>query len=54
MDYQRESLMHTWKPMGVAVSHCIPWFQPQLILTTCQIRYHTRGGIIVAPDSSEP
>ena len=33
-------LMHTEKPTGVAVSHCITWFQTQLILTTCQIRYH--------------
>ena len=24
-----------------AVSHCITWFQTQLILTTCQIRYHS-------------
>ena len=32
-------LMHTGKPTGVAVSHCITWFQTQLILTTCQIRY---------------
>ena len=34
-------LMHTGKPMGVAVSHCITWFQTQLILTTRQIRYHS-------------
>ena len=27
-------LMHTGKPMGVAVSHCITWFQTQQILTT--------------------
>ena len=50
-------LMHTGKPMGVAVSHCKPcitWFQIQLFLTTCQIRYHTHCGIIVALDSSEP
>ena len=40
--------------MGVAVSHCITWFQTQLILTTCQIRYHSHCGIIVALDSSEP
>ena len=25
---------------GVAVSHCITWFQTQLILPTCQIRYY--------------
>ena len=47
-------LTHTGKPTGVAVSHCITWFQMQLILTTCQIRYHSQCGIIVAPDSSEP
>ena len=41
-------------PTGVAVSHCITWFQIQLILTPCQIRYHTHCGIIVALDSSEP
>ena len=29
------------KPTGVAVSHCITWFQTQLILTTRQIRYHS-------------
>ena len=34
-------LTHTGKPTGVAVSHCITWFQTQLILTTCQIRYHS-------------
>ena len=32
-------LMRTGKPVGVAVSHCMTWFQTQLILTTCQIRY---------------
>ena len=45
--------MHTGKPTGVAVSHCT-WFQTQLILTTCQIRYHSHCGIIVALDSSDP
>ena len=30
------------------------WFQTQLILTTCQIRYHSQCGIIAALDSSEP
>ena len=30
------------------------WFQTQLILTTCQIRYHSQCRIIVALDSSEP
>ena len=35
-------LRHTGKPMGVAVSHCITWFQTQLILTACQIRYHSQ------------
>ena len=34
-------LTHTGKPMGVAVSHCITWFQTQLIVTACQIRYHS-------------
>ena len=29
------------KPMGVAVSRCITWYQNQQILTTCQIRYHS-------------
>ena len=29
-------LMHTGKPMGMAVSHCITRFH-QLILTACQI-----------------
>ena len=47
-------LTHTGKPIGVAVFHCITWFQTQLILTTCQIRYHSHCGIIVALDSSEP
>ena len=46
-------LMHTGKPTGVALSHCITWFQPQLILTKCQVRNHRHFGIIVAPDSSE-
>ena len=32
-------LIHTGKPKGVAV--CITWFQTQLILATCQIRYHS-------------
>ena len=31
-------LVHTGRPTGVAVSHCMTWFQTQLILTTCQIR----------------
>ena len=35
-------LMHTGKPKGVVVSHCLTWFQTQPILTTCQIH---RGGI---------
>ena len=47
-------LMHTGKPVGVAVSHWINWFQTQLILTTCQIRYRGHCGIIIALDSSEP
>ena len=46
--------MHIGKPTGVAASLCITWFQTQLILTTCQIRYHSQCGIIVALDSSEP
>ena len=32
--------------MGVAASHCITWFQTQLILTTYQICYHCHCGII--------
>ena len=46
--------MHTGKPTGVAVSHCITWFQTQLIHTACEIRYHSHCGIILALDSSEP
>ena len=38
----------------VQVSHCRTWFQTQLILTMCQIRYHGHCGIMVALDSSEP
>ena len=34
-------LMHTGKPTGVAIPHCITWFQTQLILTMCQTRYHS-------------
>ena len=30
---------HTGKPLGVARSHRITWFQTQVILGTCQIRY---------------
>ena len=30
------------------------WFQTQLILATCQIRYHSHFGIIVERHSSEP
>ena len=30
--------------MPQPVSHCITWFQTQLILTTCQIRYHAIVG----------
>ena len=41
-------------PPGAAVSHGIAWFHTQPILTTCQIRYHSLCGIIVALDSSEP
>ena len=41
--FSRQSLclVHTGKPKGVAVSHCITWFQTQPILTTCQTRYHS-------------
>ena len=41
-------------PMVPCTTHCITWFQTQLILTTRQIRYHSHCGIIVALDSSEP
>ena len=34
-------LMHTGEPTGVAASHCITWFQTQLIITTRQICYHS-------------
>ena len=34
------TIMHTVKPTGMAVSHCITWFQTQLILTMCHIQYH--------------
>ena len=37
-------LMHPGKPTGVAVSHCITWFQIQPMLTTCQIRHHAIVG----------
>ena len=47
-------LTHTGKPTGVAVSRCNTWFQTQLILTTCQVSYHSHCGIIVALDSSGP
>ena len=47
-------LLHTGKPTGVAVSHCLIWFQTRLFLTMCQIRYHSHCRIIVALDSSEP
>ena len=33
---------------------CITWFQTQLILTSCQIRYHSHCGMFVALDSAEP
>ena len=39
---------------GLAVSHCIAWFQTWLVLPMCQIRHHGHCGIIVALDSSEP
>ena len=44
--FSRQSLclMHTGKPTGVAVSHCITWFQTQLIHTTCHIRHHSHCG----------
>ena len=43
-----------WEAYGRGSLHCITWFQTQLILSTCQIRYHNQCGIIVALDSSEP
>ena len=54
--FSRQSLclVHTGKPTGGEVPHCITWFQTQLIRTTCQIRYHGHCGIIVALDSSDP
>ena len=33
--------MHAGQPMGMAVSPCISWFQTQLILTACQMCYHS-------------
>ena len=33
---------HSWKPTGVAVSHCVIWYQSWLILIPCQICYHSR------------
>ena len=39
--YSPLCLMHTAKPTGVAFSNCMIWFQTQLILTLCQIRYHS-------------
>ena len=47
-------LIETGKPTGVAVSHCIAWFQTQQILITCQIRYHSHLWDHVALNSSEP
>ena len=41
LSLQSMCLMHTGKPEGVAVSQCIKWFRTQLILTTCQICYHS-------------
>ena len=41
LSYSSSCLMHTGKATGVAVSHCITWFQTQLILTMCQIHYHS-------------
>ena len=52
--YSLLCLMHAGKPTGVAVSHRITWFQTQLILTACQIRYHSLFWIIVERDSSQP
>ena len=34
-------LMHTGKPTGVAVSHCITWFQTQVILAACHCSVHS-------------
>ena len=34
----------------MAVSHCVTWFQTQLILTACQIRYHGHCGVSIALD----
>ena len=53
LQLQRRHKQTTY-PLVVAVSHCITWLQTQLILTLCQIRYHSHCGIIVALDSSEP
>jgi hypothetical protein len=52
---QSLGLRHTGKPTGVAVSHCITWFQTQPILSL-RVRSATTAmcGIIVALDSSEP
>ena len=38
----------------MAVSHCITWFQIQLILTACQIRYRIHCWILVELDSFGP
>ena len=46
VSFSRQSLclVHTGKATGVAVSHCMTWFQTQLIPTTCQIRYNAIVG----------
>ena len=45
--------LHKWTATGVAVFHCPTWSQTLLILTTCQILYHSQCGIIAALNSSK-
>ena len=44
MDCTSCSALHAqlqWMLLDAGVSHCIIWFQTQLILVTCRIRYHS-------------
>ena len=42
-----------WDADGRGSPHCISWYQNQLILTTCHVRYHIALWDIGASDSSD-
>ena len=52
MAHRVRQLILFWTRKDVAASHCVTWFETQLILTPCEIGCHSFCVIIVAVDTS--